>query len=136
MKLKSPSPNFVLKPVVAYKKRTLTGLRPVIVLFPFLPRHIRTLTGFCFLTGFIDYHNQQPTKRNQTMNTNTRERQISTLADDMAQSVNLLLIANEAALGNDSHEYCHWLTVESAIAVCAEAARVVLDQGSDALDGQ
>ena len=70
------------------------------------------------------------------MNTNTRERQISTLADDMAQSVNLLLCANEAALGNDSHEYCHWLTPELAISLCGEAARVVLDRGSDALDGQ
>ena len=70
------------------------------------------------------------------MNTNTRKRQISTLADDMAQSVNLLLIANEAALGNDSHEYCHWLTPELAISLCGEAARVVLDQGRDTLDGQ
>ena len=70
------------------------------------------------------------------MNTNTRERQISTLADDMAQSVNLLLCANEAALGNDSHEYCHWLTPELAISLCGEAARVVLDRGSNALDGQ
>ena len=55
----------------------------------------------------------------------------ATLADDMAQSVNLLLCANEAALGNDSPEYCHWLTVESAIAVCGEAARVVMDRGSE-----
>ena len=65
------------------------------------------------------------------MNTNTRERQISTLADDMAQSVNLLLCANEAALGNDSHEYCHWLTPELAISLCGEAARVVMDRGSE-----
>ena len=65
------------------------------------------------------------------MNTNTRERQIATLADDMAQSVNLLLCANEAALGNDSHEYCHWLTPELAISLCGEAARVVMDRGSE-----
>ena len=66
----------------------------------------------------------------------TRERQIATLPDDMAQSVKLLLYANEAALGQDSHEYCHWLTPELAISLCGEAARVVLDQGRDALDGQ
>ena len=65
------------------------------------------------------------------MNVNTRERQIATLADDMAQSVNLLLCANEAALGNDSHEYCHWLTPELAISLCGEAARVVMDRGSE-----
>ena len=57
------------------------------------------------------------------MNIDTRERQIATLADDMAQSVNLLLCANEAALGNDSHEYCHWLTPELAIS-CVVRRRV------------
>ena len=65
------------------------------------------------------------------MNIDQREKQIATLADDMAQSVNLLLCANEAALGSDSHEYCHWLTPELAISLCGEAARVVMDRGSE-----
>ena len=63
----------------------------------------------------------------------TRERQIATLADDMAQSVNLLLCANEVAQADDSHEYCHWLTPELAITLCGEAARVVMDRGSEGL---
>ena len=70
------------------------------------------------------------------MNVNTRERQIATLADDMAQNANLLLCANEVAQADDSHAYCHWLTPELAITLCGVAARVVMDQGRDALDGQ
>ncbi len=67
------------------------------------------------------------------IDTHTRERQIATLADDMAQSVNLLLCANEVAQADDSHEYCHWLTPELAITLCGEAARVVMDRGSEGL---